>query len=235
MSIAEKLQTIAENEQKVFDAGVKSEHDRFWDAYQQSGKRTVYEYAFAGEVWDEKMFKPKYNMIPTGAYMMFRSCGLTGDLDEHLARAGVTLDFSRCLNAAYLFNLSKIETLGTIDLSKMQGGYMNFFDSTYLKTIRKFIPTPNIEIPASNFGTALENITVEGALSRSCNFQKCPLTVESMKSIISCLTNYVGTSKEGSYTLKFSDACWEALETNGKAPNGDTWKDYVNYTLGWAI
>ena len=34
MSIADKLTTIAENEQKVYDAGAKSEHDKFWDSYQ---------------------------------------------------------------------------------------------------------------------------------------------------------------------------------------------------------
>ena len=36
MSIAEKLTTIAENEQKVYDAGQKSEYDRFWDSYRGS-------------------------------------------------------------------------------------------------------------------------------------------------------------------------------------------------------
>ena len=35
MSIADKLQTILENEQKVFDAGKKAENERFWDIYHE--------------------------------------------------------------------------------------------------------------------------------------------------------------------------------------------------------
>ena len=38
MSIAEKLTAIAENVPKVYEAGQKSEYDRFWDAYQNNGK-----------------------------------------------------------------------------------------------------------------------------------------------------------------------------------------------------
>mgnify|MGYP003296383754 CR=1 FL=1 len=35
MSISDKLQTIAENEQRVFDAGKKTQYDEFWDALQK--------------------------------------------------------------------------------------------------------------------------------------------------------------------------------------------------------
>ena len=51
MSIAEKLELIAENEQKVFDAGKKSEYDEFWDNYQKKSDgsaRTSYIQGFAG-------------------------------------------------------------------------------------------------------------------------------------------------------------------------------------------
>ena len=39
MSIAEKLVTVAENEQKVYDAGKQAEYDAFWDNYQVYGNR----------------------------------------------------------------------------------------------------------------------------------------------------------------------------------------------------
>ena len=64
MSIAEKLAKIAENEQAVFEAGVKSEYDRFWDVYQENGNMTYYAYAFAGVGWTQSVFKPKYNIEP---------------------------------------------------------------------------------------------------------------------------------------------------------------------------
>ena len=34
MSIAEKLTKVAENVPKVYEAGKKDEHDKFWDEYQ---------------------------------------------------------------------------------------------------------------------------------------------------------------------------------------------------------
>ena len=39
MSIAEKLITIAENEERVYESGKKAAYDRFWDVYQQNGNR----------------------------------------------------------------------------------------------------------------------------------------------------------------------------------------------------
>ena len=42
MSIAEKLTTIAQNEQKVYDAGYSKAESDFWDAYQKKGARTTY-------------------------------------------------------------------------------------------------------------------------------------------------------------------------------------------------
>ena len=79
MSIAEKLTAIAENEQRVYDAGYmhgnndgyllgeeagkKSEYDAFWDAFQLDGERTNYSYAFSGSGWHSETFKPKYKIL----------------------------------------------------------------------------------------------------------------------------------------------------------------------------
>ena len=46
MSIADKLTTIAENEQKVFDAGKQAEYDEFWDSFQSKGTRKDCQYLF---------------------------------------------------------------------------------------------------------------------------------------------------------------------------------------------
>ena len=63
MSIAEKLQTIAKNESKVFEAGKKSQYDEFWDAYQENGQRTMYVQAFARQGWNDITYKPKYDIV----------------------------------------------------------------------------------------------------------------------------------------------------------------------------
>ena len=84
MSIAEKLLTIAKNEQKVYDAGFeagkssggygeayeagqKAEYDRFWESFQLGGTRTAYSHGFAGQCWSDETYNPKYEIIVTGA------------------------------------------------------------------------------------------------------------------------------------------------------------------------
>ena len=68
MSIAEKLQIVAENEQKVYEAGKKTQYDEFWDAFQDYGNKTNYANAFGG-YWNEKTLRPKYDIVPTNMYM----------------------------------------------------------------------------------------------------------------------------------------------------------------------
>ena len=67
MSIADKLLTIAENEQKVYNAGYwegyYGYHNEFWDAFQVNGTRTDYHMAFSGGGWTDMIFQPKYDLI----------------------------------------------------------------------------------------------------------------------------------------------------------------------------
>ena len=68
MKIADKLVTIAENEQKVYEAGkekgVEVGNDAFWEAYQNGGNRTNYSSAF-NYVSDE-IYSPKYPITISG-------------------------------------------------------------------------------------------------------------------------------------------------------------------------
>lgn len=59
MSIADKLTTIAENQQKVYDAGKQAEYDRFWDNFQDYGEANVGSNAFMYG-WNDESFNPKY-------------------------------------------------------------------------------------------------------------------------------------------------------------------------------
>jgi hypothetical protein len=53
-----------------------------------------------------------------------------------------------------------------------------------------------------------------------------------MKNIISCLKDYSGTEKEYVNKLTFNAERWTALEADSKAPDGNTWREYV-FNLGW--
>ena len=45
MSLAEKLNVMAKNQQLVFEAGKRAETGEFWTAFTENGTRTDYQYA----------------------------------------------------------------------------------------------------------------------------------------------------------------------------------------------
>ena len=61
MSIAEKLKTIAENEQKVYEAG----QNVIWDYLTNYGEKTNYSGAFSS--WGMEYFHPNIKITPTSA------------------------------------------------------------------------------------------------------------------------------------------------------------------------
>lgn len=207
MSIADKLQTIAENEQKVFDGGKQAEQDRFWEEFQEGGKDYIaYSNAFAYRGWTDDIFNPKYPFLVGGGNNMFA------------------------------YNTALTDTKQPIDISNINHSqcFYLFQRATKLKTIRKLI-THRKRSYTNMFEQckALENIIFEGEIGASIDFSYSPLTVESMKSVITHLLNVAGTSSEGKYTVTFTSTCWDNLEADSKAPNGDTWQNYV-ISLGWA-
>lgn len=234
--IATKLTTIAENQQKVYDAGqeagIQSEYDRFWDIFQQNGSRRNYGYAFVEKGWTNETFKPKYPIIATGtASYMFDGCGLT---DYDFVEKGITLDLSGATAITYIFRNSKgIKRVGVIDATGCKDINRAFYGSG-ITTVDKLV-VKETTLYDNTFQAAdhLENITIEGCIGNAITIQWSPLTVESMKSIISALKDFTGTGNEYSQTVKFSDDCWAALEADSTAPDGGTWEDYVTNTLSW--
>lgn len=200
MSIAEKLTTIAENEQKVYDAGKQAEYDRFWDSYQNKGKRIAYIYAFAGAAWTDTTYNPKY---PINA---------TGNANSTFAHTNIT------------------DTKVDFDMSGGSGNKSStFLGASYLVTIRKLIVSEAISL-ASTFQncTRLKNITIEGTIGRNTNFQWCDLTLDSLKSVIKALMNYAGTETEFSYKLTLNSASITLLDNESVTIDGTPWREYIN-------
>ena len=72
MSIAEKLLTIAENEQRVYDAAKRAENKAFWDMVTNNNTRTAYTMAFYR--WGCEYLHPPYKIYPASGvnhYSMF--------------------------------------------------------------------------------------------------------------------------------------------------------------------
>lgn len=191
MSIAEKLLTIAKNEQRVYDAGFeagessggygegyeagqKAEYDRFWDSFQLNGTRTAYSHGFAGQCWSDETYNPKYEIIVTGA--------------------GSNM---------YAWNgrITSTKVPLTIDTTNSSG---LFSYTTSLKTIPSIKVTERATYTSWFTGCGnLENITFtnDSIIANNINFSPCTkLTKDSLLNIISVLKDFRTTQ---SYNCSF--------------------------------
>lgn len=197
MSIAHKLVTVAENQQRVFDAGRHAEWSHFWDALQGNGGRRNYNYCFYGGSWNDENFKPKYDLIATGASNMFRAIGVT-DLRQALLDAGVTLDLSGCSELLETFTNTTTTALPVISAVGASSLSYTFSGASKLVTIEKLILKDDGSQSFSNtFASAssLENIVIEGVIGNNISFWACTkLTHDSLMSIIGALKDHSGST-----------------------------------------
>ena len=185
--------------------GKQAAYDEFWDAYQNHGVYQNCLYKFAGSSWNDTAYNPKYPLV---VYQ----------------------------NALRMYSYSYVtDTKVDIDISSVGANSNNMFEYSKLVTIQKFkVSATNVFSGSFTGCNQLQNIVFEGEIGKSINFQSCPLSVASMKSIIACLKDFTGTADEYSCTLTFSDACWVALAADSNAPDGSPWGEYVQ-SLGWNI
>lgn len=211
MSIATKLQTIAENEQKVYeagcekgkamggysegyDAGKEAERKRFWDDFFLDGKLTNGTAVFAGACWNDKTFLPDRDLdFKIWSQTFGRYFGVTGSLTDWLDKLGVKLDFSKATNSTGLvemFYYSNQVDVGTLDLSVMPISYIGtpFAYANNTTTARLILKNDG----SQSFGgdnafrsTSLTNLTFEGVIGNNVTFRYCEkLSNESVQNII---------------------------------------------------
>jgi hypothetical protein len=226
------LDDMASGINDVYEAGKQSQHDEFWDSFQSNGTRTDYTRTFCSTTWNNTTFKPKHQIKPKIAQLMFyRNTALTGEIE-----AITNIDWSECTNFEQACqDLSKVTRLGVIDLRKATNLTNAFIYMTELTTIDKIIfgdSTPNITFAQD---TSLENIKTEGVISNDIAFKNSPLSVESLKSIISCLKDYTGTTSEYTKKVTFLTSAFDVLESEGNtSPNGNSWAEYID-DLKWNL
>lgn len=177
-------------------AGKQAEYDRFWDTYQEKGKRTdynIYAGSFAGRYWTDELFNPKYPIIPTNAEQMFRSTGIT-DLTQHAAK----LDFSKATNMNYTFAYGGIlKKLPVIDMSSATSTTSTFAE--YMGESLSLIvgEQNNLSSSTFNYCTNLVNLTISGTIGKSITLKDSPLlTLESVQSIIDHLKDLTGATAQ---------------------------------------
>lgn len=160
MTIAEKLTTIAENEQRVYnagynagkalnydegyDAGKQAEYEEQWNIIQgTNGSRTNYAYGFAGKGWTSANFKPLYNITPINISNMFTGTGIV-DLKAALENAGVTMDLSSATTGSYFMqDYPAIKRLPVINISNISDLSYFIYNCSALEYIEEFIFNSN--------------------------------------------------------------------------------------------
>lgn len=194
MSIAEKLATIAENEQRVYEAGKAQEWSDFWDIFQDNGTRTSYGGAF--KAWQQDCFKPKYNLVATGvAYAMFAESHLT-DVAGALRECGVVLDTSQATDVQMLFYWAKqLTSAPTIDTRNAPSLYYMFGNSNNVQSIEKIILKDDGSQVVDGIFTgchALKEVRFEGVIGKALNVSSAKqLSHDSLMSIINALASGV--------------------------------------------
>ena len=206
----------------VYEAGVKNEYDRFWDAYQQNGTKSDYAMAFAGSSWTKETFKPKYMIRPTtgNQYMMFARTGIDV-LDE------TVLDTSQLAVFAMSFYSSNRLREITIDISNLTAFSDAFNYDSALETVAlKNVPETCDFTGGFQSCIKLTNFTVTGTIGGShLNLQwSKQLSHASIKNIIEHLST---TSSAKSVTL--SKTAVEAAFT------AEEWTVLVNTRSNWTI
>lgn len=226
MSVNEKMTAIADNIRtytegtepltlddmaaqipQVFDAGVKSEYDRFWDNYQENGNRTNYSRAFSNGWWNNELFKPKYDICPVQAETLFYTNNSITDPEAVLNALGLKLDFSRCTNFVQFLSWAAVQRLGIVDTRSATTLRLAFYAADRLQTIEKLIlaedGSQTIESSTSFANVPkLREIRIEGLFGQSVSFYSSSLlSLESLRSIINALKDYSGTGTTQTITL----------------------------------
>lgn len=211
MSIAEKLTTIAENEQKVYEAGKASAYDEFWDTFQQNGNRRAYQGAF-GSIFDADNFKPKYPIrFDKNDYSAGVSCfaffGCTSD--KALDMSTVDVDFSTVLSMHNVFHNAKVDNV-EIDIKNADtvNGlfYIDYFEETALTTATIKNSLVNAEWRDSFTRCyKLVNLTFSNcAIGKPLSLAYSNLlSDESVESVINALYDYGSTSGSDDHKVTF--------------------------------
>lgn len=179
-----------------FEEGKKAEREKFWDIYQDYGRRTSYtQYAggFLGVAWTDENFNPKYPMLPTEANYMFRGTSITD-----LTKEGVVLDFSQCSRFDYTFAFSRLKKLPFIDLSRANNTASTFNEAALVDSLHlRFSEETAINGNMFTNTIGLVNLRIEGTIAKSIGFpQSNLLTTDAVQSVINALKNLTGQTSQ---------------------------------------
>ena len=224
---------------KVYEAGkaegIKSEYDRFWDRMQNYGKRTSADSMFVW--WQHEEINPKYPIPPAPAFQQtFYACSNITEHPQISTPEGGSF-FYQTFYACPKLKEVTAECIGIA--SRNNCFHQTFWQCNSCIRIAKIVPVESHIFTNTFVGcSSLVDITCDGVIGNTINFQDCPLSVESMISIITHLKPETDPANYNTKTVYFNEDCWAKLEASGiPNPSGylDTWKAYVMDYLYWNV
>ena len=191
----------------TYEAGQKSEYDRFWDTVQENGGVISYNNRFKGPAWNDITFKPKYDIQPTSLANAFQDSKIT-NLKQILLNQGVTISGSNYINLYYTFADSTITHIGEIGHKHCNNIENMCNGCRALISIDKLTIGSNAQEALTKMTSAffvcysLEHVIIDGEITgHGCNVQWSPkLDKESVMSNINALKDY---SEDTSGTVWF--------------------------------
>ena len=175
--------------------GIQKAYDEFWCGFQQGGNKSNYWYAFIGNGWNDYTYNPKYPI----------------KLWQH--RSNIMYQDS-------LITDTKVPIIVTVSPNIATTATMEqFYNATYLKTIREFRLERDVQFSNVCFNNCKElvNITFTGVgkIISAINFQWCPLSKESIISVVNALSDttsgLTATFKKTAKEAAFTTDEWSAL------------------------
>lgn len=127
MSIAEKLQTIAENEQKVYEAGKQA----VWAVIQKNGKPANYYYAFAYNRFDDESYNPIYPIVCSDGTTPSQSIFYA---NTKITDTKVEIIASNSVNACF-YNMEKCHTIRKFTVASTTSFTNTFYNCENLVNI----------------------------------------------------------------------------------------------------
>lgn len=205
MTTEEMLVKVAENREKLYEAGKQAEYDAFWDTVQNYGNRTTYAYIFTN--WNCEYIRPKYKVVPTGGGLN-QIFSWNGKLKKVEAEY---FDFSQnptptaasSGNYYTFYNCVELEEIEDIGLSAYF--YSSTFGNNYaLHTIARLPFREDTIMDTNVFRNcqSLENLTIDGVIPTNFDIRySTKLTHDSLMSIINALKDYSADTSGTTYTL----------------------------------
>ena len=236
MSIKENVARAKTDFDEVYEAGKKAEYDKFWDAFQHNGSRTLYENAFCD--WIGECFEPKYDLIfSEGAYSTssaFRRAS-NFDLKAKTIDRGIAFDTSLCSKMNSTFYQSAIGAIPPLDLRNCIDLTSTFNNMQYVnsKYVTREIVLHNLREDcafnkAFDWSQYIESIVINGTIGQNgFNVQRSTkLSHESLVSIINALKDYSGDTSGTEWV------CTLGADNIAKLTNEE---QQIAYDKGWNL